>query len=102
MYVTIYSTPSINSTYCLYLYTHYIISCGTCSGRGQLPCEVCLSRGQLKCYIKLTVSWKTHRDEEIVERTDLPDELIKTAEGVVALQDQQIRVSVTGSDGTLP
>ena len=55
---------------------------------------MCLSRGQLKCYIKLTVSWKTHRDEEIIERTALPDELIKMAEGVVVVQDQQTRVRV--------
>ena len=75
-----------------------LYSCGKCQGRGRIPCEVCLSRGQLKCYIKLTVSWKTHRDEEIVERTALPDELIKTAEGVVVMQDQQIRVNCSNGE----
>lgn len=68
------------------------VRCGTCQGRGRVPCDVCLTRGQLKVYLKLTVSWKTHRDEEVVERTDLPDELIKNASGVIAVQDQQLRV----------
>ncbi|CAI8044249.1 Protein SSUH2 homolog, partial [Geodia barretti] len=73
------------------------VTCGTCQGRGRVPCDVCLTRGKLKVYLKLTVSWKTHRDEEVVERTDLPDELIKNASGVIAVQDQQLRVyAVTG------
>lgn len=38
------------------------------------------------------MSWKTHRAEEVVERTPLPDELIKTAEGMLMCQDQQFRV----------
>lgn len=71
---------------------NYVIRCVTCQGHGRTPCEVCLGRGQLRCYIKLTVSWKTHRDEEMIERTTLPDELVKTAEGVVVVQEQQNRV----------
>ena len=67
-------------------------SCWTCHGCGQVPCEMCLSRGQLKCYIKLTISWKTHKLEHVVERTALPDDLIKQAQGVVVFQDQHIRV----------
>lgn len=67
-------------------------SCVTCQGRGRIPCEVCLTRGQLKVYIKLTVSWQTHKGDKVVERTALPDELIKTAEGVLVCQDQQLRV----------
>ena len=85
MYVTIHSNTLMTS-WCV------IYSCGTCQGHGRIPCSVCLSRGQLKCYIKLTVSWKTHRADEVVERTALPDELIKTAEGVVVMEDQQLRV----------
>ena len=69
-----------------------VFSCGTCQGRGQVPCEVCLARGQLKWYIRLTVSWKTHKSEEIIERTALPDELVKTAQGAIVVQEQQTRV----------
>lgn len=58
-----------------------------------MPCDICLTRGQLKVYLRLTVTWKTHKDEEVVERTALPDELITKAQGVVAVQDQQPRVS---------
>ena len=72
----------------------YDVRCGTCQGRGRVPCEVCITRGKLKVYLKLTVTWKNHRDEEVVERTDLPDYLIKNAGGVVAVQDTQPRVRV--------
>ena len=90
------------SSFATHDFFHAYASCSTCHGRGQTPCEICLSRGQLKCYIKLTVSWKTYKDEEIVERTALPDELIKTAGGVVVLQDQQVRVSAMGLSGLDP
>ena len=68
-------------------------SCATCQGRGRVPCQLCLVRGRLKCYIKLTVSWRTHGDEQVIERSSLPDGLIRGAQGVVAMQDQQPRVS---------
>ena len=71
------------------------IRCGRCGGRGSVECEVCFTRGQLKRYLKLTVTWTNHKDDEVVERTSLPDELIKTAQGVTAVQDQQPIVSFT-------
>ena len=39
-------------------------------------------------FIKLTVTWTTHMSDHVVERTALPDELICTAEGRVAFQEQ--------------
>ena len=54
---------------------------------------MCNAKCQLKWYIKLTVTWKTHKVDHIVERTALPDHLIRAAEGKVAFQDQQPRVS---------
>ena len=67
--------------------------CSTCNGCGQLECSVCHTRGQLKCYIKLTVTWKTTKADHIVERTALPDHLIRNAQGKIAFQDQQPRVA---------
>ena len=69
--------------------------CSTCNGCGQLECSVCHTRGQLKCYIKLTVTWKTTKADHIVERTALPDHLIRNAQGKIAFQDQQPRVNKT-------
>lgn len=67
--------------------------CWTCQGSGRTKCTICNAKGQLKCYIKLTVSWKNHKVDHIVERTALPDHLIRGAQGKLAFQDTQPRVS---------
>ena len=67
--------------------------CWTCHGCGQVECQLCHMRGQLKCYIKLTVAWKTHKNDHIVERTALPDHLIRGAQGQEAFKDQRPRVA---------
>ncbi len=72
----------------------YMYRCWTCNGFGRIECSVCRAKCQLKWYIKLTVTWKTHKADHIVERTALPDHLIRAAEGKVAFQDQQPRVSL--------
>lgn len=66
--------------------------CYTCNGFGQVECSVCRSRGSLKCYIKLTIMWNNHLKDHIVERTALPDHLIRTVSGQVAFEEQQLRV----------
>nr|KAG5711286.1 hypothetical protein BaRGS_005983 [Batillaria attramentaria] len=66
--------------------------CYTCNGFGQVDCAVCKTRGNLKCYIKLTIMWKNHMKDHIVERTALPDHLIRTVSGQVAFEEQQPRV----------
>ncbi len=78
------------------LYTLHVCycRCWTCNGFGRIECTVCHSKCQLKWYIKLTVTWKTQKVDHIVERTALPDHLIRAAEGKVAFQDQQPRVSM--------
>ena len=58
-----------------------------------MKCEICDAYGQLKCYIKLTVTWTTHKNDHVVERTALPDELIRGAQGQQAFRDQRPRVT---------
>ncbi|XP_076469589.1 protein SSUH2 homolog isoform X2 [Babylonia areolata] len=66
--------------------------CYTCNGFGQVTCSVCKSHGNLKCFIKLTIQWKNHEKDYIVERTALPDQLIRTVSGQVAFEEQYPRV----------
>lgn len=65
--------------------------CWTCHGNGRIKCSACQAKGQLKCYIKLTVSFKNNKIDHIVERTALPDHLIRGARGKVVFQDTQPR-----------
>lgn len=58
---------------------------------------MCHARGQLKCYIKLTVTWKTTKADHVVERTALPDHLIREAQGKLAFEDKQPRVRETSA-----
>jgi len=46
----------------------------------------------LKCYIKLTVTWKNHKGDKVVERTSLPDHLIQEVTGQQAFAEEQPRV----------
>lgn len=67
--------------------------CYTCGGSGLVECEICDTHGELKCYIKLTVTWTTHKNDHVVERTALPDQLICGAQGQQAFKDQRPRVT---------
>ncbi|XP_019618474.1 PREDICTED: protein SSUH2 homolog isoform X1 [Branchiostoma belcheri] len=66
--------------------------CHQCHGLGQIPCPTCGAQGQLKCYIKLTIKWINHVEDHIVERTALPDELIRGVSGQVAFKEEYPRV----------
>lgn len=66
--------------------------CMTCHGFGMITCNCCQGSCNLKCYIKLTITWTNHLQDHIVERTALPDHLIRNVQGKVAFQEQQPRV----------
>ncbi|KAG1671927.1 Protein SSUH2 [Nymphon striatum] len=66
--------------------------CNRCNGHGDICCHICESTGELKCFLSMTVTWSVHLDDHVVERTALPDRLIKTVSGQVALEEEQPRV----------
>ncbi|KAL5015046.1 hypothetical protein ScPMuIL_009316 [Solemya velum] len=66
--------------------------CYTCHGNGMVTCTTCQGTTQLKWYIKLTVQWTNHIIDHIVERTTLPDHLIRNVTGQVAFEESQLRV----------
>ncbi|XP_001199642.2 protein SSUH2 homolog [Strongylocentrotus purpuratus] len=66
--------------------------CFRCTGYGKITCPVCDGRTQLKCYIQLTVEWINHVEDNIVERTNLPDELIRDVTGNIVFEEEQPKV----------
>ncbi|XP_030853629.1 protein SSUH2 homolog isoform X1 [Strongylocentrotus purpuratus] len=66
--------------------------CFTCHGHGQITCCTCKGRGSLKFFIQLTVNWINHMNDNIVERTALPDELIRNVTGQVAFKEENARI----------
>jgi len=81
--------------------------CITCSGKGRVQCPRCHGHGKVTCticsgacsllhFIELTVEFKTHVLEHVVERTSLPDELVKNAGGKTMLEDVNVRILPVG------
>lgn len=66
--------------------------CSKCNGTGQIKCKTCDCKGSLKCYVKLTATWKNHKDDFIVEHSNMPDELIRDVTGDIAFEEQYPRV----------
>ncbi|XP_005089285.1 protein SSUH2 homolog [Aplysia californica] len=67
-------------------------TCYTCSGSGQITCSECKGRANLRWFILLTIKWTNHVEDHIVERTALPDELIRGVSGQMAFEETQPRV----------
>lgn len=66
--------------------------CTCCHGNGMVTCNCCHGHCSLKCYIKLTIVWTNHLQDHIVERTALPDHLIRSVTGQTAFKEEQPRV----------
>lgn len=66
--------------------------CITCHAKGCVVCNTCQGHRMLKWFIKLTIKWHKHDDHVIVEKTDLPDELIKKANGEKIFKETYPRV----------
>ncbi|XP_046369543.2 protein SSUH2 homolog [Haliotis rufescens] len=67
-------------------------TCHRCHGCGRITCTLCDGKTRLKCYIKLTILWVNHVNDHIVERTELPDHLIREVTGHQAFQETAPRV----------
>jgi len=66
--------------------------CNVCFGRGVVKCKVCQGMCNLKYYIQLTVDYVNESSDHIVERTELPDHLIRDVSGNVMFEQISQRV----------
>ncbi|XP_066302911.1 protein SSUH2 homolog [Branchiostoma lanceolatum] len=69
-----------------------VVACSDCNGSGWGNCDCCQGHGQLKHYEQLNIEWKTHVSDHIVERSPLPDDLMKTVSGKQIFRDERFRV----------
>lgn len=67
-------------------------TCQRCHGSGRVVCPTCDGTTKVKWFIQLTITWKNNMGHHIVEKTDLPDELIKDVSGTLGFQDTQPRI----------
>ncbi|XP_077983902.1 protein SSUH2 homolog isoform X2 [Glandiceps talaboti] len=61
-------------------------SCITCGGDGRITCTACKGCRMIKHYIKLTIKFTNHKNDYIMEKTDMPDHLIRTVSGQVIFE----------------
>ena len=62
--------------------------CAKCHTKGKVNCATCDGQGQIRCYIQLSITWKVHTAEHIIEKLDLPRELIRDVSGQVAFEEE--------------
>ena len=62
--------------------------CSKCQTKGKVNCATCEGHGQIRCYIQLSITWKVHTAEHIVEKLNLPTELIRDVSGQVAYEEE--------------
>ncbi|KAK2722309.1 protein SSUH2 homolog [Artemia franciscana] len=66
--------------------------CASCLGQGHLPCSTCLARGRLKFSIKITITWRVHKEEAVIDKGDIPPSILYTARGKLLMDEEKSRV----------
>lgn len=61
--------------------------CHTCGGDGRITCKKCEGYRMLRCFIRLTVKFTNHKEDFILETTDMPDELVRQVGGKIVFED---------------
>jgi hypothetical protein len=90
----------------------YTETCGRCGGDGKVTCPLCDRSGRVTCptcrgaarlkhFQQLWVAWNTQVTDEVIERTDLPDDLIGGAVGIVihAEEEDHLEPAAGGAGG---
>ncbi|XP_077993831.1 protein SSUH2 homolog [Glandiceps talaboti] len=84
-------------------YTTIRVSCSSCHGSGRKRCYRCGGDGRVTCptckgcctlrwFIQLTVNFKNHLSDYILEKSDMPDELIRDVSGVILFEQTLLAV----------
>lgn len=66
--------------------------CNKCHTKGKVNCSTCDGQGQIRCFIQLSITWKVHTAEHIVERLELPHDLIREVSGQVAFEQESAHI----------
>ncbi|MBI5533165.1 MAG: hypothetical protein HY898_10640 [Deltaproteobacteria bacterium] len=78
------------------------VTCGPCGGTGRITCSTCSGHGKLKHFTELLVEWKTHSSERVLEKSDLPDDLVAGAQGSVVHEEEDAVVEQRAGGGGGP
>lgn len=91
-------TTTTSETYsetCMFCSGSGRVTCSGCAGRGCVTCPTCAGAGRLRHYQRLDVAWLNVVSVDVLEGTEIPDELVRVAEGRVVLLEEDPRVERT-------
>lgn len=69
--------------------------CSHCQGLGQTTCKTCMGNAKIKCYIKLTITFKNHKREFVIDRSrnsNLPEDCVINSDGRMIFKEDGPRV----------
>lgn len=75
------------------------VTCPECNGEGRITCPTCAGATRLKHFVRLLVTWKTTVGDRILEKTDLPDDLVGGAQGIIIHAEEEDRLEPTAGAG---
>jgi hypothetical protein len=67
-------------TDCMHCF-HGHVTCPSCSGNGRVTCPSCVGTGNVRIFDQLTVQFRNATQNELLDPTDVPDELLRDAKG---------------------
>ena len=57
-----------------------------------MSCATCEGSAHIRCYIQLSISWRVVTAEHIVEKLNVPEDLIRDVSGQVAFEEESEKV----------
>lgn len=64
------------------------VDCATCMGHGKHSCLTCNGSGQVKTFDQLSVRFEAPLLKDVVDKSDLPDELVGKVKGDIVLSER--------------
>lgn len=61
--------------------------------KGKVSCATCEGSCHIRCYIQLSITWRVVTAEHIVEKLNMPEDLIRDVSGQVAFEEDGERVA---------
>jgi len=66
--------------------------CSKCQAKGKVSCATCEGTAHIRCYIQLSITWRVNTAEHIVEKLNIPEDLIRDVSGQVAFEEEMPKV----------
>jgi hypothetical protein len=74
---------------------HGQVICSACSGNGRVTCPSCEGTGNVRTFDQLTVRFRDATESELLDPTDLPDELLHKLNGDVIFSKRAERIDAS-------